>query len=123
MLISYIVGFIVYRTAGLPHADSHSNDDMEIKPGIAEMIREEERVSLNHFVSFNSYCCRSFRLWQRWRQRLCLPFISILFDAIVVVAVIQFALYINNDLRSHPHNKRQSLYLVFVVKLTYLLQI
>lgn len=34
---------------GLPHADSHSNDDMEIKPGIAEMIREEERVSLNHF--------------------------------------------------------------------------
>lgn len=38
---------------GLPHADSHSNDDMEIKPGIAEMIREEERVSLNHFVSFN----------------------------------------------------------------------
>lgn len=30
---------------GLPHTDSHSNDDMEIKPGIAEMIREEERVS------------------------------------------------------------------------------
>lgn len=25
---------------------SHSSDDMEIKPGIAEMIREEERVSL-----------------------------------------------------------------------------
>lgn len=33
---------------GLPHTDSHSNDDMEIKPGIAEMIREEERVSLIH---------------------------------------------------------------------------
>lgn len=30
---------------GLTHADSHSADDMEIKPGIAEMIREEERVS------------------------------------------------------------------------------
>lgn len=42
---------MMYRTsAGLPHADSHSNDDMEIKPGIAEMIREEERVSFNHFV-------------------------------------------------------------------------
>lgn len=35
--------FILFT--GLPHADSHSNDDMEIKPGIAEMIREEERVS------------------------------------------------------------------------------
>lgn len=34
--------------AGLPHADAHSNDDLEIKPGIAEMIREEERVSLTH---------------------------------------------------------------------------
>ncbi|XP_031630430.1 protein bric-a-brac 1-like [Contarinia nasturtii] len=32
--------------SGLPHADSHSNDDMEIKPGIAEMIREEERAKL-----------------------------------------------------------------------------
>lgn len=32
--------------AGLPHADPHTNEDMEIKPGIAEMIREEERVSL-----------------------------------------------------------------------------
>lgn len=29
----------------LAHTDSQSTDDMEIKPGIAEMIREEERVS------------------------------------------------------------------------------
>ncbi|KAF2904866.1 hypothetical protein ILUMI_01308 [Ignelater luminosus] len=30
-----------------PISQSHASDDMEIKPGIAEMIREEERVSLN----------------------------------------------------------------------------
>lgn len=32
-----------------PPISSHASDDMEIKPGIAEMIREEERVS---FASF-----------------------------------------------------------------------
>ncbi|KAG5883451.1 hypothetical protein JTB14_022099 [Gonioctena quinquepunctata] len=41
-----------------PAQVSHgSSDDMEIKPGIAEMIREEERVSL--FLSYS--------MW--WRQR------------------------------------------------------
>lgn len=35
-----------YSIVGIPHSDPHTSDDMEIKPGIAEMIREEERVSL-----------------------------------------------------------------------------
>lgn len=43
---------------GLSHTDSHSTDDMEIKPGIAEMIREEERVSLpNLFVCYTFCAC------------------------------------------------------------------
>lgn len=40
----------MFNRLGLPHADAHPNDDLEIKPGIAEMIREEERVSFIHFV-------------------------------------------------------------------------
>lgn len=34
-----------------PPISSHASDDMEIKPGIAEMIREEERVSLESFFT------------------------------------------------------------------------
>lgn len=37
---------VCFIHTGLPHSDPHTNDDMEIKPGIAEMIREEERVRL-----------------------------------------------------------------------------
>lgn len=36
-----------------PPISSHASDDMEIKPGIAEMIREEERVSLESFFATN----------------------------------------------------------------------
>lgn len=44
-VFAIVIVVVLIFFAGLPHADSHSNDDMEIKPGIAEMIREEERVS------------------------------------------------------------------------------
>lgn len=48
---------VCFIQTGLPHSDPHTNDDMEIKPGIAEMIREEERVrffysNIHKYISF-----------------------------------------------------------------------
>lgn len=47
---------MILLVTGLPHTDSHSTEEMEIKPGIAEMIREEERVSYDPQIAFVCHC-------------------------------------------------------------------
>lgn len=39
----------------IPHTDTHTGEEMEIKPGIAEMIREEERVSTIDKFHYSQY--------------------------------------------------------------------
>lgn len=50
-------------TTADPLASLSNAEDLEIKPGIAEMIREEERVSLRQIWIFRHY------LFSRWYPR------------------------------------------------------